>query len=190
MTHKSIVALMFITLLLAACAGSNPTATSVATDNPVVPAPTSGSPIAYPMPVVATPVSNSAAYPGPGTSVTSSASMPASGFEPQPGDENLKRDQIFLDLATSEISVNAGKTSQVTAILKGNLSDPCHVLRAVVSGPDSHNTINIEVYSLVDTSKACATVLQPFTANIPLGSYTGSQYSVYVNGQLLGNFKG
>ena len=77
---------------------------------------------------------------------------------------------------------------QVSLTLVGNLSDPCHELRVVVSPGSSGNQINLDVYSVFDPTKACITVLQPFTANIRLGSYAGGHYTVYVNGQLLGEF--
>jgi hypothetical protein len=114
--------------------------------------------------------------------------IPASGYEPQPGDENLTRGQVFLDLASSQIISSAAEPSKVQAILQGNLPDPCHSLRVVVTPPDAQNVINLEVYSLVDPGAVCITVLKPFTASIPLGSYSTGQYSVMVNGEKLGEF--
>jgi hypothetical protein len=61
-------------------------------------------------------------------------------------------------------------------------------LRVVVKGADENNTINLEVYSLVDRGKACITVLKPFTVTIPLGSYSSGKYAVMVNGERLGEF--
>jgi hypothetical protein len=72
-------------------------------------------------------------------------------------------------------------------IYEGNLPDPCHQLRVVVNPPDENNVINLDVYSLVHPGTACVNVLEPFTANIPLGSYSG-QYTVMVNGERLGLF--
>ena len=114
--------------------------------------------------------------------------IPVSGYEPQPGDEKLKRDKVFLDLTTSQLVVTATDPAQAKAVLTGNMPDPCHSLRVVVTPADANNTINIEVYSLVDPNTACITVLDPFTASIPLGSYTTGRYTVMVNGESLGQF--
>jgi hypothetical protein len=113
---------------------------------------------------------------------------PPSDYGPQPGDENLKRDQVFLDMANSQLVVIATDPIQARAILIGNMSDPCHVFRAIVTPPDITNTINIDVYTLMDTSTGCNTVIKPFTASIPLGSYASGQYIVTVNGERLGQF--
>jgi hypothetical protein len=113
---------------------------------------------------------------------------PASSYEPQPGDQNLKRDKVLLELESSQILVTATELNQVSVILKGNLSDPCHQLRAVITSADAHGAINLEVYSVVDPSVACIMVITPFTATIPLGSYPSGQYSVMVNGEKLGEF--
>jgi hypothetical protein len=114
--------------------------------------------------------------------------IPASGYEPQPGDNNLKRDQVSLDMTNSQLVVIATDPAQAKANLIGNLSDPCHFLRVIVTPPDASNTINIEVYTLVDANTACVTKLEPFTASIPLGSYSSGQFSVMVNGEKLGQF--
>jgi hypothetical protein len=75
-------------------------------------------------------------------------------------------------------------------MLNGTLPDPCHELRVVVTPPDASNTINLDVYSVVDTSVACIMVIEPFSATIPLGSYTSGEYIVRVNGEELGTFVG
>jgi hypothetical protein len=114
--------------------------------------------------------------------------IPPSGYEPLPGDASLTRDQVFIDLENSQIVTSPSEPTQVQAILQGNLSDPCHNLRVVVTPPDLQNTLFLEVYSLVDPDTACITVIEPFTATIPLGSYPSGQYTVMVNGILLGEF--
>ncbi len=121
MRQKSIVSLLVITLLLAACTLPTSTPNPVVTENPLTPSPISSDPTAYPAPVFETPPSNPA-YPAPGTPVSGNPSIPPSGYEPQPGDENLKRDQVFLDLESSRIFIAAGDIIQVKAILNGNLS--------------------------------------------------------------------
>jgi len=116
-------------------------------------------------------------------------SIPPSGYEPQPGDDKLKRDQVFLDVDKSRLILAESQPLQVSLILNGNLSDPCHQLRVVVSPANINREVNLELYSLVDASQACITVLKPFSATIALGSYfSGGHFKVYVNGDLVGEF--
>jgi hypothetical protein len=120
------------------------------------------------------------------TATPAAPSIPTSGYEPQPGDDKLKRDQVFLDVENSSMVTMESYPVQVSVVLNGNLSDPCHQLRVVVTPANAQNEINLDVYSVGDPSVACITVLKPFSATIPLGNYAGRHYTVYVNGQLLG----
>jgi len=115
-------------------------------------------------------------------------SNPSSGYEPQPGDANLTRDQVFLELENSQVLVMESYPIQVSVLLNGSLSDPCHQLRVVVTPANSRNRIDLDVYSVYDKNTSCITVIQPFSATIPLGSFSSGKYSVYVNGELLGEF--
>jgi hypothetical protein len=157
------------------------------------------SPTSYPAPEFTPPPSTPWVYPEPGSTIPPvptqtnppypvPVEIPASGYEPTPGDENLVRGQVFLEIEQSEILVMESFPIQVQVILRGNLPDPCHQLRVIISGPDAQRRINLEVYSLLETGKACITVLEPFEASISLGSFSGGSYSVFVNGELLGKF--
>jgi hypothetical protein len=123
-----------------------------------------------------------------GVKSTPVPSIPASGYEPQAGDEKLKRGQVFLDLANSNFTIPGSPPFDVQANVRGNLPDPCHQLRVVVTPSNVDHVINLEAYSVVDPAVACITVLKPFTANIPLGRYTDGDYTVMVNGERLGLF--
>ncbi len=199
MTLKSIVSFLIISILLAACSTKTPTSTQpVVTENPTVPATQSNQPTqaslptqsgpatAYPEPL-GSPIPTISAYPEPGTTGSSSV-IPVSGYEPQTGDEKLKRDNVTLDLTNSQLVVTVTDPPQAKAVLVGSMPDPCHSLRAVVTPADANNTISIEVYSLVDPTTACITVIEPFTASIPLGSYSSGRYTVMVNSERLGQF--
>ncbi len=206
MTLRNIVILFILTGLLAACAGpvatEAPTETpDVVTEIPVIATPTLSVPTPYPEPAVVTSVPNpypepaevtsvptQSAYPAPGTPGTGTVAIPPSGYEPQPGDENLTRGQVFLDMANSQVIVIASEPTQAIANLEGDLPDPCHQLRVVVTPPDANNMISLDVYSVVDPGAICTTVLEPFTASIPLGGYTTGTYTVLVNGEKLGDF--
>jgi hypothetical protein len=123
-----------------------------------------------------------------GSPALSSTSVSTSSYSPQPGDVKLTRDKVFLDLSRSRLIVSTGSPTRVDAVLSGNLPDPCHVLRIVVGSTIASSSINISVYSLFDPAVACATVLQPFSVKVPLGSFTSGSYTVTVNGLLLGKF--
>jgi len=53
---------------------------------------------------------------------------------------------------------------------------------------DAQNRIFVELYSVVDPDLACTQVLLPFNANLPLGSFPGGHYSVWINGQEMDQF--
>jgi hypothetical protein len=122
------------------------------------------------------------------TPIPPTPAVPPSGYEPQSGDSKLKRDNVFLEIENSSLLVMESYPIQVNTILNGTLSDPCHQLRVVVEPANNDNQINLEVYSVVDPSTACIMVIKPFSATIPLGSFTDGHYTVYANGELLGEF--
>ena len=109
-------------------------------------------------------------------------------YAPQPGDEQLTQGEVFVDMAASQLLRTDTQPVQVSVLLKGDLPTPCHRLRVVTKEPDENNAINLKVYSLVDPDEICITVLEPFEAAIPLGSYSNGHIFVYVNGELLEEF--
>lgn len=140
---------------------------------------------AYPMPSLKTPGTDAepvSPYPLPG------GPMPVSGYEPAAEDRNLSRGEAFIDLEDSDLILMESYPLQVNLILRGDLPTSCHRLRVVVAPPDAERRIQVEVYSVVDPQLICTQALQPFEATIPLGSFSGAKYSVYVNGALLGEF--
>jgi hypothetical protein len=193
------VSFLIIALFVAGCAKG--TASPVVTENPTIPptqlsSPSQAAPAtpassstSYPAPGNSSSVPTTSTYPGPGQSGSGTNAIPLSGYEPQAGDESLKRDNVTLDMNASQLVVNASEPVQVRAVLTGSMPDPCHSLRVLVTPADSSNTINIEAYSLVDPNTACVTKIEPFTASIPLGSYSSGEYTVNVNGEKLGIFQ-
>jgi hypothetical protein len=73
-------------------------------------------------------------------------------------------------------------------VLEGELPTPCNLLRVVVNPPDEQNRIYIDVYSVSDPEEICIQVLDPFEANIGLGSFQSGHYSVWVNDEMIGKF--
>jgi len=195
MGEKSILVLLFMALLLAACASTTDSLPNAVTQNPInplltadvpqtYPNPNVGQPTTMPYPSQSTPTPTSAANPTPGENNV----IPPSGYEVQPGDNHFRRDPVELDLVSSQLVITNTLPILVNVILNGNLPDPKHVLRVVVAPADAQNTINIEVYSLVPPGILSLTTVQPFSADIPLGSYTAGLYTVKVNGMELGRF--
>jgi hypothetical protein len=123
------------------------------------------------------------------TGISDSPTLTSStSYEPRPGDEKLIRSKVFIDYANSRIVVNKGEPIKVYAILKGYLPSPCHQLRVAQKPVDVKGGIFLEAYSLIAPGTTCIEMLQPFYASIYLGIFSKGQYSVYVNGQILGSF--
>jgi hypothetical protein len=162
MKYLSILLLLF--MLLSACSNLPPAA-------PEMPASTSAP--SYP---------NEPSYPNQPT-----AGAPGSQpYAHQPGDEALERGEVFLD--SSEVLVMESYPVQIMLTLKGSLPTPCHQLRIKTNPPDVKNRIQVEAYSVVDPAQICTQVLQPFEANLGLGSFPSGHYSVWVNGEMVGEF--
>lgn len=110
----------------------------------------------------------------------------ANPYAPQPDDKVNSQSNVYLDVA--QIRVLESYPIQVVLTLQGNLPTPCHTLRVRVNPPDSQKHITVDVYSLTDQAKLCVQVLKPFDANIPLGSFPAGHYTVWVNGEQIGEF--
>jgi hypothetical protein len=99
------------------------------------------------------------------------ASTTITSFSPRSGDEKLKRDRVYLDVAHSLVDVAPGTDDVVFVTLRGYLPSPCHQLRVAISPARGHGKVNFSVYSLFDPNVTCSHVRQPFTATISLGSF-------------------
>ena len=161
---KQILIFLLTAIFLSACNGSQ----TAQTDNPSYPNKPS-----YP---------NVPSYPNePG--MDNSIPQP---YSPQPGDATLTRGEVQLDLA--EILVMESYPVQIMLVLSGSLPTPCNQLRVVANPPDEQNRIQVEVYSVVDPAQLCIQVMDPFDANVGLESFPAGRYSVWVNGEMAGEF--
>ena len=77
---------------------------------------------------------------------------------------------------------------QIMLSLSGSLPTPCNQLRVVNHPPNDENQIHVDVYSVIDPTQVCVQVLEPFDANIGLGSFPTGHYTVWVNGEMVGEF--
>jgi hypothetical protein len=107
-------------------------------------------------------------------------------FLPQPGDSALSRGNVFIN--STELLIRESFPPQVSLGINGDLPTPCHQLRVDISDPDAENRIFADVYSVVDPNQACIQVLKPFEEYIDLGTFATGHYSVWVNGELVGEF--
>lgn len=107
-------------------------------------------------------------------------------YLPQPGDDSLAQGKVFLD--SKELLIMESYPIQIALILNGSLPTPCNQLRVVISPADEQKRISVEVYSVVDPDVICAQVLESFEANIMLGSFPAGHYTVWLNGELVGEF--
>jgi hypothetical protein len=154
----------------------------------VYPGPQSENPaaVAQPYPAPKNNTASSAPYPPPSTS---SGSVPLTNqYAPAPGDEKLTRGNAFVEIKDSGLIVTESEPKQVKLHLKGTLPNPCYHLRVNPSQPDDQKKIQVDVYSVTDPDKICTDVLQEFDVEIPLGSFSGGHFSIYINGELLGEF--
>lgn len=167
-------------LLLAAC---SPAPAAAPTERPpTATAPAPATPIAAdPDQAVTSPPDLGTAEPDP-----YATDVPAAPWAPQPGDADLDRGNVYLDV--TELAILESYPIQVVLRLEGNRPTPCHQLRVAVAPPDKHNQIAVEVYTVTDPGQACTQVLAPFNANIPLGSFPTGDYTVVVNGTPAGQF--
>jgi hypothetical protein len=161
---KQFLIFLFITIFLYACNGSE----TAQTQNPSYPNNTS-----YP---------NASSYPNEPLP-DNPGSRP---YAPQPGDATLTRGEVTLD--STNLLILESYPVQIMLELKGSLPTPCNSLRVVHNLLEDENRIEVDVYSVSDPTQMCVQVLEPFEANIGLGSFSTGHYSVWVNGEMAGEF--
>lgn len=121
----------------------------------------------------------------PGTSNGDEGSNP-SPLEPLPNEENMVRGNVFID--NLELLILESFPIQAALQIQGSLPTPCHNLRADVDWSESESRVDVDLYSLADSDAICVQVLEPFDTNISLGSFPEGEYTVWVNGEQVGEF--
>lgn len=111
---------------------------------------------------------------------------PINPFAPQAGDKDLLRGNVYID--ESSLLIRESFPPQISLSIRGNLPTPCNSLRADISAPGQENKIAVDVYSMIDPNKACVQVLSPFEESIDLGTFPTGHYTVWVNGEMVGEF--
>ena len=99
---------------------------------------------------------------------------------------SANRSNVYLN----EISlvIRESYPIQVAVFLSGNLPTPCHELHADIQPPDDENRIYVDVYTTVDPNLMCIQVLQALDTTIELGTFPSGHYTVWVNGEQIGEF--
>jgi hypothetical protein len=97
----------------------------------------------------------------------------------------MVRGTVFIE-GMSVISPES-YNEQATIMVQGYLPTPCNVFSADVSAPNENGEIQVDAYSLVPGGEACIDVIQDFTSEIPLGQLPPGSYSVWVNGEKVGD---
>lgn len=130
----------------------------------------------------------------PDTAVTSPAiSEPASvetpelpAYSPQPGDGKFERGNLFI--GTTDLMLRESFPVHVALELSGELPTPCHQLRVNIEPPDRENKILLDAYTVVNPELMCIQIVKPFQVKIDLGTFPGGHYTVWVNGEQIGEF--
>lgn len=188
--QRLLVFIVILSFLMGACQGNQPPASPEmpgAYPYPVEGGAPAGQETDYPL-SEEMPVSQETPYPPPETGGSGSVLPVEPLYGVQPGDANLEVGSVFLNLAESDILLLESYPVQVKLVLRGDLPTPCNQLRVKVSEPDAQNRIQVEVYSVIDPNVICIQVIQPFETQITLGSFTSGKFTVYVNGEYLGEF--
>jgi hypothetical protein len=109
-----------------------------------------------------------------------------SPLDPIPGESAMIRGPATV--SEWELLIMESYPLQIRLNIKGNVPTPCHHLRATVHEPDAQNRIEVEVFSLSEPDVVCIQVLQAFESSISLGPYPDGSYTVWVNGEKVGEF--
>jgi hypothetical protein len=107
---------------------------------------------------------------------------------PEPGNAGADREPVYIDSA--DLLIAESFPVQVRLHIVGNLPSPCHEFQFEVEASDGENQIHVTAYSTIDPAAMCAQVLQPFdqTINISMASGANGTYSVWLNGEQVGEF--
>lgn len=109
-------------------------------------------------------------------------------WEPQPEDKKMKRGEVFID--EFNFMVLESFPPQYVLKIKGFMPTPCHKLRIQVHPADEQGRIIVEAYSLIDPDPnlVCIQMLEAFQANVGLAVRESGHYTVWLNGQKIGEF--
>jgi hypothetical protein len=105
-----------------------------------------------------------------------------------PTDEPPQGGAVFINSA--DLLIMESYPVQIALHVTGDLPTPCHSFYSQVVAPDAENRIAVTVWSESDPELMCMQVLQPFdeSVSIPMTGQPDGTYSVWLNGELVGEF--
>jgi hypothetical protein len=106
-----------------------------------------------------------------------------------PSEDNPNLVKTGVNIESAEILDLESYPLQFKLRLQGNLPSPCHRLDVSVQDPDTQHQIKVEVTAAVDSNKVCAQVIQPFDVTVDLGSYPSGRYTLWLNGEKVGDLQ-
>jgi hypothetical protein len=113
----------------------------------------------------------------------------AGAEDPGPGMDSTEfvRGPVYVDEA--QLIILESFPVQAELSIRGALPTPCASLEWHVAPPDEDGRILVEAFSLQASGLDCIQVLAELDENLPLGSYAKGSYSVWLNGELVGEFE-
>jgi hypothetical protein len=114
---------------------------------------------------------------------------PQGAGSPAPGGGEVadgERGPVYID--ETELVVLESFPVQIEIVVRGALPTPCASLKWSVEAPDDQGRIMVEAYSLQDPTLACIEVLEQIEERLQIGSYSQGSYSVWLNGEVVGEF--
>ena len=111
-------------------------------------------------------------------------SFDASKLEPKEAFLEMARGTVLIE--NTNVVLPNSESEQVLLTLQGYLPTPCNVFQADVSAPDAENQIQVEAYSLAPVDQVCIDIVQDFTTDVPLGMLPPGTYSIWLNGEAVG----
>lgn len=102
-------------------------------------------------------------------------------------DGGMTRGPVFIDEV--ELVILESFPVQIELVIRGALPTPCASLEWSVEDPDAQGRIQVEAFSLQDPTIDCIQVLEEIEERLPIGSYSEGSYSVWLNGELVGEFE-
>ncbi len=124
----------------------------------------------------------------PKASAASAALQFNNPYTPQPGDSELMVGDITID--SSSVFLAESQPPQLMVNFDYFQPTPCYQLRVEVNGPDDQNQISLKGYAVAEKDKPCSLMAlsTPLQASLNLGSFPKGHYTVFLNGNQIGEF--
>lgn len=113
--------------------------------------------------------------------------LPTDPLPEEPAAGPMDKGPVFI--SSTEVLLLESYPVQVNLHVKGSLPTPCHTPVWAVSGPDEKGRIVVDLHSETPAGLACAEVLQDLDLTIPLGAFTEANYTVFLNGESVGEVR-